>query len=37
MGDELIRIYSGQVDIDTGLANMQNIVDTETAKKLAGD
>ena len=37
VGDELIRIYSGQVDIDTGLANMQNIVDTETAKKLAGD
>ncbi len=37
VGDELIRIYSGQVDIDTGLANMQSIVDTETAKKLAGD
>mgnify|MGYP001141010399 CR=1 FL=1 len=37
VGDELIRIYSGQVDIDTGLANMQKIVDTETAKKLAGD
>ncbi len=37
VGDELIRIYSGQVDIDTGLANMQSIVDTETAKKLAGN
>ncbi|MCI9120820.1 MAG: sugar ABC transporter substrate-binding protein [Oscillibacter sp.] len=35
--DELTRIYAGQVDIDTGLANIQNIVDTETAKKLADE
>ncbi len=31
VGDELIKIYSGQVDIDTGLANMQQIVDNASA------
>ncbi len=31
VGDELIKIYSGQVDIDTGLANMQRIVDDASA------
>ncbi len=31
VGDELIKIYSGQVDIDTGLANMQQMVDNASA------
>lgn len=32
--DELIKIYSGQQDISTGLDRMTEIVNTETAKKL---
>ncbi len=35
--DELTRVYSGSRDLQTGLANMENIVNTETAKKLADD
>ncbi len=31
VSDELIKIYSGQVDIDTGLANMQQMVDNASA------
>lgn len=31
VSDELLKIYSGQVGIDEGLANMQNIVDTASA------
>lgn len=33
--DELNKAYNGQSDLNTVLANMQQIVDTETAKKLA--
>ena len=33
--DELTKIYNGGQDLMTGLTKMQNIVDTETAKKLA--
>lgn len=33
--DELTKVYSGGQDLMTGLEKMQNIVDTETAKKLA--
>ena len=33
--DELTRVYAGSQDLMTGLENMQSIVDTETAKKLA--
>ena len=35
--DELNKVYSGQQSLDSALANMQEIVNTETAKKLAGD
>ena len=35
--DELNKVYNGQQSLDSALANMQKIVDTETAKKLAGD
>ncbi|MCM1441865.1 MAG: sugar ABC transporter substrate-binding protein [Roseburia sp.] len=35
--DELNKVYNGQQSLDSALANMQTIVDTETAKKLAGD
>ncbi|MCI8870933.1 MAG: sugar ABC transporter substrate-binding protein [Lawsonibacter sp.] len=35
--DELNKVYNGQQSLDSALVNMQNIVDTETAKKLAGD
>ena len=35
--DELTKVYKGDQDLMTGLENMQRIVDTETAKKLAGD
>ena len=35
--DELTKIYNGGQDLDTGLARMQDIVNTETAKKLADD
>ncbi len=35
--DELTKIYNGRQSIDEGLANMENIVNTETAKKLADD
>ncbi len=31
VSDELLKIYSGQIDIDTGLANMQQIVDEASA------
>lgn len=34
--DELNKVYNGQQSLDDALAKMQNIVDTETAKKLAG-
>ena len=37
MLDELNKVYSGQQSLDSALANMQEIVNTETAKKLAGD
>ncbi len=33
--DQLTKVYSGDQDLMTGLENMQTIVDTETAKKLA--
>ena len=33
--DELNKVYSGQQSLDSALDNMQNIIDTETAKKLA--
>ncbi len=33
--DELNKVYSGQQSLDSALANMQKIIDTETAKKLA--
>ena len=32
VSDELLKIYSGQTDLDTGLANMQSIVDAASAK-----
>ena len=35
--DELNKVYNGQQSLDSAMANMQKIVDTETAKKLAGD
>jgi heterodisulfide reductase subunit C len=35
--DELNKVYNGQQSLDDALAKMQAIVDTETAKKLAGD
>ena len=31
VNDELLKIYAGTVDIDTGLQNMQNIVDAASA------
>ena len=33
--DELNKVYSGQQSLDSALDNMQKIIDTETAKKLA--
>lgn len=33
--DQLTKIYNGEVDIDTGLAYMQQVVDTTTAASLA--
>ncbi len=33
--DIMTSIYNGSVDIDTGLANIQTLINTETAKKLA--
>ncbi len=33
--DIMNSIYNGSVDIDTGLDNIQNLINTETAKKLA--
>ena len=35
--DELNKVYNGQQSLDSAMANMQKIIDTETAKKLAGD
>ena len=35
--DEMNKVYNGQQTLEEALANMQEIVDTETAKKLAGD
>ena len=35
--DELNKVYNGQQCLDEAMAKMQSIVDTETAKKLAGD
>lgn len=35
--DELTSVYSGKQDLKTGLENMERIVNTETAKKLAND
>ena len=35
--DELTRVYAGSQDLMTGLEKMQQIADTETAKKLASD
>jgi multiple sugar transport system substrate-binding protein len=37
VSDELLKIYSGEVDIDTGLQYMQDLVDTTTAAKLQQD
>ena len=34
VSDQLLKIYSGEVDIDTGLAYMQQVVDEETAASL---
>ena len=33
--DIMTSIYNGSVDIDTGLDEIQNLINTETAKKLA--
>ena len=33
--DELNKVYNGQQSLDSALDNMQKIIDTETAKKLA--
>ena len=33
--DELNKAYNGDQDLTTSLENMQSIVNTETAKKLA--
>ena len=33
--DEMNKLYNGQQSLDSALANIQTIVDTETAKKLA--
>ena len=35
--DELNKVYNGQQSLDAAMANMQQIIDTETAKKLAGN
>ena len=35
--DEMNKVYNGQQSLESALANIQTIVDTETAKKLAGD
>ncbi len=35
--DQLTKVYSGEQDLMSGLENMQQIVDTETAKKLADE
>lgn len=31
----MTSIYNGSVDIETGLDNIQNLINTETAKKLS--
>ena len=33
--DELNKVYNGQQSLESAMANMQQIVNTETAKKLA--
>ena len=35
--DELNKVYNGQQSLEAAMANMQEIVNTETAKKLAED
>ena len=35
--DELNKIYNGQQSFDAGMDNIQSIVNTETAKKLANE
>ena len=35
--DELNKVYNGQQSFDTGMDNIQNIINTETAKKLANE
>ena len=35
--DELNKIYNGQQSFDAGMDNIQNIINTETAKKLANE
>ena len=35
--DELNKVYNGQQSLESAMANMQQIVNTETAKKLADD
>ena len=35
--DIMTSIYNGTVDIDTGLDQIQELINTETAKKLAED
>ncbi len=35
--DELNKVYNGQQSFDAGMDNIQNIINTETAKKLANE
>ena len=35
--DEMNKLYNGQQNLDSALANIQTIINTEPAKKLAGD
>ena len=35
MLDELNKVYNGQQDFEAGMDNIQRIINTETAKKLA--
>ena len=37
MLDELNKIYNGQQNFDAGMDNIQSIINTETAKKLANE
>ncbi len=35
VSDELLKVYAGSVDVDTGLANIQNYINTTTADSIA--